>query len=187
MTRRGWVAIGAVIAAVAFAGWLATMLALSFAANPDTTEDLTTEWIESGATPLGSPDTVTVPAGQTLVAFLVGTQLRGIAGTTTGTCTASAAGRPLTLGRPVHVNRSLTEILTDGQETVAVAGWTNHSAAPVEVRITCDSRDSTVDHFVAVPSRTAVLESRPWFQPWGWAGLGALGVALALAGLLRRS
>lgn len=186
MTRRAWVVIGVAVAAVALAGWFTTMLALSFAANPDTTEDLTAEWIRSGPTPLGSPDTVTVPAGQTLVAFLVGTQLRGIAGTTTGTCAASTDGHPLPLGWPVHVNRSLTGILTDGQETVAVAGWTNHSASPVTVQITCDSRDSTVEHFVAVPSRTAALETRPWFQPWGWAGLGAFGVAVALAGLLRR-
>lgn len=185
MVRSRLIKIGAAIVAVAVIGWLATTIALSFAARPDGTEDLTAAWTSAGATPLGRPTEVTVPAGSTLVAFLVGTQLLGGAGTTTGTCTATDAGVPLALGWPVHINHSLSGVLPDGRETVAIAGWTNRSGAPVTARIRCGSGDSTVDHFVAVPTRTAVVESRPWFQPWGWAGLAATGFVLMGIGFAR--
>ena len=185
MVSSGLVKIGAAVAALAVAGWLVTGVVLSFASRPTATEDLTTAWTQAGATPLGGAATVTVEPGSTLVAFLVGTQLLGTAGTTTGSCTATDADGPLTLGWPVHVNRSLNGVLTGDQETVAIAGWTNRNSAPATVRIRCDSGDSTVDHFVAVPTRTAVVASGRWFQPWGWVGLGLLGFILIGIGFAR--
>ena len=88
---------GLAIAVLAVLGWIATLLAVPFLRQPDTTEDLTAAWAHAGPTPLGQPTAVAVPPGQTLVAFLVGTDLYGIAGTTTGTCTASRDGRPVNL------------------------------------------------------------------------------------------
>ena len=171
---------------LAFAGWIITVLVLAFAAQPDASEDLSAPWKQAGATPLGGTASVAVPGGETLVAFLVGTQLRGTAGTTTGTCAATSDGHRLDLGWPVHVNPSLTGILSPGQEVVAIAGWTNRSDGPARVDITCTTQDSTVDHFVAVPSRTAALETAHWFQPWGWVGLGILGLTVAGVGMATR-
>lgn len=186
MRRAGiWVAAGAALAVASLAGWLITMAAVSFAAKPTGVEDLTAAWTQSGPTPLGDQAAVTVPPGSTLVAFLVGTQLLGTAGTTTGTCTADSATQKIRLAWPVHIERSLTGVLSAGQETVAIAGWTNRSPAPVTVRISCRSSDSGVEHFVAVPTTSARLESPPWFQPWGWLALGVLGAATAAVGALR--
>lgn len=179
------VRFGAGVVVAAVIGWLVTSVTVSHSANPTTTEDLTAAWKQAGATPLGSTATATVPAGSTLTAFLVGTDLYGIAGTTTGSCTAESPDTAVELGSPVHINRSLTGVLRERQETVAIAGWTNDSGKPANVRIRCVSSDSTVEHFVAVPTRTAVVQTDPWFQPWIWVGLGALGTALILVGLRR--
>lgn len=179
--------LGLTVVALAVCGWLITLVALPFSQQPSTTEDLTAAWTHAGDTRLGQSATVTVPPGQTLVAFLVGTNLYGAAGTTSGSCAASADGRPLSLGWPVLINRSLAGVLQDGQETVAIAGWTNRAGVAVSVVITCNTIDSTVTHFVAVPSRTAVIPTDPWFQPWGWVALGAMGAALTALGLLRIS
>jgi hypothetical protein len=168
---------------LALFGWLATMIVSSSASQPTSTEDLTAAWMKSGPTPLGGSTTITVPDGQTLVAFLVGTQLRGTAGTTTGSCSATSAGMKVTLGWPVHINRALTGVLADGQETVAIAGWTNRQGSAATVQISCMSADSTVDHFVAVPTRTGIVQQDPWFQPWVpllVAGLGATSVVIGI-------
>lgn len=178
--------LGAVTLALALIGWLVTPLFISFAAKPAATEDLTAQWSRSGPTPLGNSTSVTVPTDATLVAFLVGTDLYGIAGTTTGSCTAESGQTEVRLGHRVHINRSLTGILRDGQQTVAIAGWTNRTGAPVTVAVTCRSRDSTVEHFVAVPSRSAVVQTDPWFQPWGWLALGAAGALIIALGATNR-
>lgn len=172
-------------AVVALIGWLGTGLGSSWVAQPDSVEDLTAAWAAAGVQPLGASAGVPVPAGQTLVALLVGTDLRGISGTTTGTCTATAAGQPLTLGWPVLLDFSVTGLLTGDREAVAIAGWTNTAATEVAVDISCDTRDSTVDGFIAVPSATAVIPREPWFQPWGWAILGIAGAGLAAVGVYR--
>lgn len=184
---RGWVVAGLCLAALATAGWLVTLVAVSFLAAPGTVEDLTAAWKSAGPTPLGATKTVRVAHGDTLVAFLVGTDLSGIAGTTTGTCSADSPGQPIELGWPVHINQSLTGLLDAGQETVAITGWTNDvpGEEPTTVRITCSSSDSTVEHFVAVVTKTAVVEADPWFQPWAWVGLGALGMVLVGVGIAR--
>ncbi len=174
-------------AVLALLGWLVTLAVVPFTQKPRVTEDLTTAWTQAGPTRLGRPTTVPVPPGQTLVAFLVGTDLYGIAGTTTGTCAASAGGRPIALSGRVQIDRSLTGVLPDGRQTVAIAGWTNTGDTTADVGIRCESKDSTVDHYVAVASRTAVLTRDPWFQPWVWAGVGTLGAALIAAGLLRNA
>lgn len=184
--RRPVVA-GLCLAVISAVGWLVTLVGISFATAPDAVEDLTAAWKASGPTPLGSVGTVRVTHGATLVAFLVGTDLTGTAGTTTGTCSADAPGHAVELGWPVHVNQSLTGVLAADQEAVPVAGWTNDLPGdePVTVRITCTSSDSTVDHFVAVASKTAVVEIDPWFQPWAWVGIGGLGLVLAGVGIAR--
>lgn len=179
------VTVGVTVAAVALAGWLVTLVAVSFAARPAGPEDLTAAWTAAGATPLGDEAAVTVPAGATLVAFLVGTDLRGIAGTTTGDCSATSAGAPVDLNWPVLLDFSVTGLLAGEREAVAVAGWRNGGDTVTTIQITCDTRDSTVDGFVALASRTAQLPREPWFQPWGWVALGALGAALAGAGVIR--
>ncbi len=175
--------LGLATVALALAGWLVTLVVVSHVASPPAAEDLTAAWKRAGATPLGSAATVTVPAGSTVVAFLVGTDLYGIAGTTTGSCTAEPS--TVRLGWPVHIDLSLTGVLRDGQQTVAIAGWTNHTGTPVDVTMRCGSGDSTVEHFVAVPTRTAVVQTGPWFQPWAWLVLGGLGAALIAAGATR--
>lgn len=184
---RIWVIAGLCLAAAAATGWLVTFVSVSFAAAPGTVEDLTAKWKSADPTPLGASTTVEVAHGDTLVAFLVGTDLSGIAGTTTGTCSASAPGHAVELGWPVHIDHSLTGLLEADQETVPIAGWTNDLPGdqPVSVRVTCTSSDSTVDHFVAVPTKSAALEADPWFQPWGWVGLGALGIVLTGVGIAR--
>lgn len=140
-----------------------------------------------GATPLGDSRTVAVPQGQTLVAFLVGTDLRSIAGTTTGSCSASAAdtGRPIELSWPIQINPGLSGVLSNGQQVVAIAGWTNDDRTPVNVEITCGSVESTVEHYAAIPTRTGTLPRDPWFQPWDWLTLGTLGVLAIVIGLAR--
>ena len=176
---------GLATVALALLGWIGTLLAVPLLQHPDTTEDLTAAWTQAGPTPLEQSTTVAVPAGQTLVAFLVGTDLYGIAGTTGGSCTAATGGRPVDLGWPVQINRTLTAVLNDDQETVAVAGWTNRSDDTVRVELRCTTTDSTADYYVAVPSATAVVTRDPWFQPWGWVAMAAVGVALTVFGVLR--
>lgn len=178
----GRVTVGVAAVVLALVGWIATVLAAPLLQQPGSTEDLTAAWRGAGPTPLGRATTVAVPPGQTLVAFLVGTDLYGVAGTTTGTCTATGDGHDLELNRQVQINRSLTDVLTEGQQTVAVAGWPNRTNATVSVTIRCQTSDSTVEHYVAVPTRTAVLTRDPWFQPWGWVALAGLGVGLIAAG-----
>lgn len=176
---------GLAVIAVAAIGFVATMLATSFRAQPQGFEDLSPVWRGARATPLGDSTTVVVPARDTLVAFLVGTQLGGLAGTSSARCTAWTGGAKVDLGWPVQINPSVDATLTQGRELVAVAGWTNPGDDPVAVDISCTSSDSGVEHFVAVPTRTAVVARSPWFQPWGWAALAGLGAALiALAVLL---
>ena len=177
--------LGLATVLLALLGWIGTSFAVPFLQHPDTTEDLTTVWKQAGATPLGQSSTIAVPPGQTLVAFLVGTDLSGIAGTSGGSCTASTDGRTLDLGWPVQLDWTLTDVLNDGQQSVAIAGWTNRDVRTARVAIGCSTGDSTVDHYVAVPSRTAVVIRYPWFQPWGWAALAAVGLALAVLGVLR--
>ena len=176
------VKVGLATVVLALSGWIGTLLAVPLLQQPDTTEDLTAAWTQSGPTPLGQPTTVAVPPGQTLVAFLVGTDLYGIAGTTGGSCTAESNGRPVDLGWPVQINRSLTNVLENGQETVGIAGWTNHTDRGVRVEIRCTTSDSTVDHYVAVPTRTGVVTQTPWFQPWLWVTLAVVGVGFVAAG-----
>lgn len=179
------VKIGLAMIGFALVGFLATLVVHPFLLRPDSTEDLTAAWQKAGPTALGATTTVAVPPGDTLVAFLVGTQLLGTAGTTTGTCYATSAGRTLELASPIQIERSLTGILQPGQQTVAIAGWTNDGPVDKSVEISCRTRDSTVDYFIAVPTRTAVPNRDPWFQPWGWVALGAAGAALAATGLIR--
>jgi hypothetical protein len=175
--------IAAIVLAVL--GWVLTFVAGTFLAQPDTIEDLTPAWAAAGATPLGDSRMVVVPPGQTLVAFLVGTDLLGSAGTTTGSCSATTAGRPIDLSWPVQINPELSGILGNGQQVVGVAGWTNHDRTNVTVEITCDSGDSTVEHFVAIPTHTGALSWDPWFQPWGWLALGTLGFLACALGVAR--
>lgn len=184
---RTHVAVKAGIAMIALAvlGFVVTLWVHPFAVRPDAAEDLTSAWKKAGPTALGHSTTVVVPPRDTLVAFLVGTQLLGGAGTTTGTCSATSAGRNIALGSPVQIERSLTGILKNGQETVAVAGWANSGPTDAVVEISCRSSDSTVEHFVAVPTRTGVVERRPWFQPWAWVALAAVGVVLTAMGVAR--
>ena len=170
---------------VSLAGSLATLLGSAWAAQPDTIEDLTAVWPVAGVTPLGSSTTVSVPPGQTLVALLVGTDLRGIAGTTTGTCTARSGTGSVPLDQPVLLDFSVTGRLAGDREAVAVAGWRNAGEEDLSVDISCDTRDSTVQGFVAVPSRTAAFPKDPWFQPWGWVALGGAGVMLTTLGVVR--
>lgn len=177
--------VGLAIVALALAGWLATLLTVPFLLQPRGLEDLTSAWAKAGPTPLGRPTTTEVPPGQTLVAFLVGTDLTGIAGTTTGDCTATRDGAPVPLAWPVYINPSLSGILRQDEQTVAIAGWTNDTPGLVRVEIRCTSGDSTVKHYVALPSGTAVVARDPWFQPWAWVALGAVGAALTIIGLLR--
>lgn len=182
MAKRLLVA-GLAAVAAAVLGWGVTFLAAGWAAYPDTVEDLTGVWTEAGPTPLGGTAAVGVPPGQTLVAFLVGTDLRGFAGTTSGSCKATSSGGPIGLRWPVLLDYSVDARLTGGLEAVATAGWTNHGRTTADVAISCTTIDSTVRYFVAVPSGTARLADRPWFQPWGWVTLGAAGAALIVAGV----
>lgn len=170
---------------VSLAGWLATLLGSAWAAQPDTIEDLTAVWPVAGVTPLGSSTTVSVPPGQTLVALLVGTDLRGIAGTTTGTCTARSGAESLALDQPVLLDFSVTGPLAGEREAVAIAGWRNAGESAATVDITCTTNDSTVEGFVAVPSSTAGFPKDPWFQPWGWVALGGVAAMLTALGLVR--
>ena len=176
---------------LAVVGWLVTLIAVSFTARPHTFEDLSAAWRNAGPTALGATTSVTVPPGDTLVAFLVGTDLTGTAGTTGGDCSANSRGRPLPLGWPVQIETLLTGILEAGQQTVPIAGWRNDGSDDAVVDIACSTRDSTVDHFVAVSTRTGVVEHSPWFQPWLWLGIGGIGLTLltaaVAAGLPRRS
>ncbi|MGV0991362.1 MAG: hypothetical protein ACOYB7_03825 [Mycobacterium sp.] len=176
---------GLALMAVALVGFVATLVIHPLLLRPHSFEDLTAAWSKAGPTALGTSAAVAVPPGATLVAFLVGTQLLGSAGTTTGTCSATSAGRTIELGSPVQIERSLTGILKPGQETVAVAGWTNNGSADARVEISCQSSDSGVDHFVAVPTRTGVVDHNPWFQPWAWVALAVAGGAVMGAGLVR--
>lgn len=171
--------------ALALVGFVATLVIHPLLLRPHTFEDLTAAWNKAGTTALGTSVTVVVPPGDTLVAFLVGTQLLGSAGTTTGTCAATSAGRTIELGSPVQIERSLTGILKPGQETVAIAGWTNSRSANAVVQISCGSSDSGVEHFVAVPTRTGVVDHEPWFQPWAWVALAVAGGGVTVAGLVR--
>ena len=152
---------GLATAALALAGWLVTLVTVPLLQQPAGLEDLTAVWTQAGPTPLGQPTTVAVPPGQTLVAFLVGTDLHGLAGTTGGDCAATRDGQPLRLDWPVQINPSLSGVLRDGQQTVAVAGWQNTTSGDVKVEILCRSSDSTVEHYAAVPTRTAVTTRNP--------------------------
>ena len=170
---------------LALVGFLASLVIHPFLLRPDSSEDLTRAWRKAGPTALGASTTVVVPPADTLVALLVGTQLLGLAGTTTGTCEATSAGRALELGSPIQIERSLTGVLKPEQETVAIAGWTNDGPGDATVEITCRSRDSGVDHFVAVPTHSGVVTHDPWFQPWLWVALAAVGAVLVAASLFR--
>lgn len=183
------VRLGIAVILAAAVGVIATSLVTSFRDKSDSAEDLSAVWRAAGATPLGHSTTVTVPAHQTLVAFIVGTDLGGLPGTTSGSCTADTAGTKISLGWPVHIDSSIDAGLARGLDRVAVAGWTNRGDGPAPVDISCTSADSGVKHFVAVPTRTAVVEHHPWFQPWGWVALAGLGAALIAwaAALGRRS
>jgi hypothetical protein len=182
VTVGGLLKLGLGALVVAALGWVVTFAAGTLLTQPNSIENLTPGWTAAGATPLGETTTVSVPPEQTLVAFLVGTDLLSIAGTTTGTCSASAAGRPINLSWPVQINPELSGILGNGRQIVAVAGWANHDRNPVSVEITCTSSDSTVEHFVALPTRTGAVPRNPWYQPWGWLALGTAGVlAIAIA------
>lgn len=176
---------GLAVVVLAGLGWIATLFAVPLLQHPGTTEDLTTAWTQAGPIALGQSTTVAVPRGQTLVAFLVGTDLYGTAGTTTGSCTATSEGRKVDLGWPVQLDWSLTDALKGDEQTVAIAGWRNSGTRPAIVEISCSTADSTVDHFVAVPSRTAAITRNPWFQPWGWVAMAATGLALVLLGVRR--
>ena len=181
------VKVGLATVVLALLGWIATLLAVPALQHPHITEDLTAAWTQAGPTPLGQSTTVAVPPGQTLVAFLVGTDLSGIAGTTGGSCTATVDRRPVDLSWPVRLDWSLSNMTGNRQQSVAIAGWRNDGVHVADVEIICDTKDSTVDHYVAVPSKTAVIARNPWFQPWGWAVLAAIGLALAVIGARRLS
>lgn len=183
--RERRVTAGVAVVALAFLGWAATLAVVPFLQRPGDFEDLTAAWTQAGPTALGEHATVTVPPGQTLVAFLVGTGLGGLPGTTGGSCTAARGNAPVDLVWPVQIDPSLTGVLDDGQEIVAIAGWNNTTGQPATVTIRCTTADSGVEHYVAVPSRTAVLTDYPWFQPWGWVGLALAGVALIISGAER--
>lgn len=169
---------------LAVVGWLVTLFAVSFTARPHSFEDLTAVWRKAGPTALGATASVNVPPGDTLVAFLVGTDLTGIAGTTGGDCSAASQGSPLALGWPVQIETVLTGILEPGQQIVPIAGWSNDTSNDAVVEISCSTGDSTVDHFVAVPTRTGVVEHDPWFQPWLWVAIGGAGLVVLSAAVV---
>ena len=169
---------------LALIGWLVTLLAVSFTARPHTVEDLTAVWRKAGPTALGATTTVIVPPGDTLVAFLVGSDLTGIAGTTGGDCSATSPGGPIPLGWPVQIETLLTGILQSDQQIVAIAGWRNDGSNDEVVEITCNTKDSTVDHFVAVPTRTGAVEYAPWFHPLLWVAIGGTGLLLVAAAVV---
>lgn len=179
------VRVGIAVIAAAAIGLIATSLLTSFRGRSHGTEDLSAVWRAADATPLGQSTTVTVPAHQTLVAFIVGTDLGGLPGTSSGSCAAEAAGTKIDLGWPVHIDSSVDATLTRGLERVAVSGWTNRGQGPAVVDISCTAADSGVKHFVALPTRTAVVEHRPWFQPWGWIAVAGLGAGLIAWAALR--
>jgi hypothetical protein len=180
--RAGWlVKTGLGLVGLAVIGWLVTLLAVSFTARPHSVEDLTAVWRKAGPTALDATASVTVPPGDTLVAFLVGTDLTGIAGTTGGSCSATSQGHPLGLTWPVQIETVLSGILEPGQQTVPIAGWSNDGSRDALVEISCSTRDSTVSHFVAVPTRTGAVEHDPWFQPWLWIGTGGCGLLVLSA------
>lgn len=183
MRSTRMITVGLAAGLLAVLGWLATTVALSFAAQTHVTEDLSAVWTPKSRTPLGRSVAVEMPADQTLVALLVGSQLQGIAGTTTGTCTASASGQPLPLAWPVHLDWRVEGRLEVQQQAVAVAGWTNPGASAVTAIVACDTPDSTVAYFVAVPSESAVIAQDPWFQPWAWVALGIFGLSLLVVGI----
>ena len=85
----------------------------------------------------------------------------------------------------MQINRTLTDVLNEDQQAVAIAGWTNDTDNPARIEVLCTTGDSTVDHYVAVSTRTAVVTRDPWFQQWGWVAIAAIGVTLVVAGLLQ--
>ena len=177
--------VGLAALLLAALGWLATTVVVSFTARPRVTENLTGVWTQNSPTALGRATAVEVPADQTLVALLVGTELRGIAGTTTGACTATASRQPLPLAWPVHRDWRVDDRLKGEQQAVATADWTNPGDSTVIATVTCDTRNSTADYFLAVPSQTAVIARDPRFQPWAWVALGGVGLSLVTAGVWR--
>lgn len=173
---------GLALLVIAAAGYLVTFVAMTFAAQPSTTENLTAVW---KANALGDRATVDVPDGDTLVAIAVGTQLTGIAGTTTGNCRAERDDVEVGMSWPVQLEWQVDGELRKDQQGVVIAGWTNDTGAPTAVDITCASADSGVDYFVAVPSRTAQVPVTPWFQPWAWVALAVVGVGSLVGAVLQ--
>lgn len=178
-------AAGIALMIAAAVGWIGTSLVSSFAASDNAgREDLTAQFQAAGDTLLGQSTTVTVQPGQTAVAYLVGTGLHGTAGTTTGDCSAlDANGAVLDVSDSIHIDTGLTGVLAPGQELVAIAGVQPEGAAVLTV--TCDSRDSGVDHYVVVASNRATITSTPSWSPWAWVLGGLLGVALIGIGYAR--
>jgi len=175
--------IALVIAAVV--GWIGTSLVSSLAASHNAgREDLTAQFQSAGSTALGQSTTVSVQPGQTAVAYLVGTGLHSTAGTTTGDCSAREEnGSSLDVFDGVHIDTSLTGVLSPGQELVAIAGVRPDRAAALT--ITCDSHDSGVDHYVVVASNVATIAATPSWSPWAWIVGGLAGIALIGIGVAR--
>lgn len=175
--------IAVVIAAVI--GWIGTSLVSSIAASGNAgREDLTSEFRAAGPTALGRSTTVTLRPGQTAVAYLVGTGMHGTAGTTTGDCSAhDESSSSLDVSTSVHIDTSLSGVLSPGQELVAIAGVRPDRAAVLT--FTCDSRDSGVDHYVVVASNVATVATTPRWSPWAWILGGLAGIALIGVGVAR--
>lgn len=136
----GFIKAGLAILGLAAVGYLVTLIAVSFTARPHTVEDLTAAWRTSGPSALGTTVSVTVPPGDTLVTFLVGADLTGIAGTTGGDCSVTAEGRRVPLGWPVQIETVLNGILQPGQQIVAIAGWHNDGSQDSAVDAVGDDR-----------------------------------------------
>ena len=178
-------AIGIVLILGSVIGWIATSFVSSMAASGESgREDLTVQFHEAGPTPLGQPATVTLRAGQTAVAYLIGTGLHGTAGTTTGTCHArDEQNQSVAVTSNVFIETSVSDVLKAGQELVAVGGVsTDHD---VTLSITCDTSDSGVDHFVAVPTNAGTVATPPSWSPTAWIVAGLLGTALITAAFPR--
>lgn len=179
------VVLAVIMAVLALAGWIGTTVFTQFAAaNGARSEDLSARFIAAGPSELGASVKVPVEAGQSAVAFFVGEDLHGVAGTTTGSCTATDAdGAPVEFLYSVVLDSTLVNVLAEGKQHKAI------SAAPVDrtttLSATCTARDSGVDSFYVVPSDQATFVSTPAWHPWAWFILAGAAAIMFVIGVMR--